>query len=162
MVECGLIAISLTPTLVQDENEETDSSMPDLCSSSDDEGENFVRRRGPHSFQSKSTGGRLSKEIQRRTSTILKVKADCLIASAGGDSGRKVRFPNAVHKRARYRDKNPSLGVIQSGPNIQDPNPFGLDCIGSNITPFNENLARQRAWKLNKQVFKRHSTYRNE
>ena len=72
-----------------------------------------------------------------------------------GPSAREVHVPARVHERAEYRDKHPSLNVIQTGSkNDRNPKVPGLEDIGDEeMHRVYESIARQSAWKLHKETF---------
>ena len=68
---------------------------------------------------------------------------------------RCVQFTKAVVRRANFRDKNPSLGYICPGaPHERSPNAPKFEDRSQEETEWQEQGAREAAWKLAKSVLK--------
>ena len=68
---------------------------------------------------------------------------------------RCVKFTKAVVHHADIRDQNPSLGMICPGdPHQRNPNPPKFEDRSQEETEWQEQGAREAAWKLAKNVFK--------
>ena len=68
---------------------------------------------------------------------------------------RCVKFTKAVVRHADIRNQNPSLGMICRGePHQRDPNPPKFEDRSQEETEWQEQGAREAAWKLAKNVFK--------
>ena len=68
---------------------------------------------------------------------------------------RYVKFTKAVVRHADIRDQNPSLGIICPGdPHPRDPNAPKFEDRSQEETEWQEQGAREAAWKLAKSVFK--------
>ena len=68
---------------------------------------------------------------------------------------RCVRFTKAVSCHANIRDQKPSLGIICPGePHQHSPNAPKFEDRSQEVTEWQEQSAREAAWKLAKSVFK--------
>ena len=69
---------------------------------------------------------------------------------------RRVKFTKAVARHAYIRDQNPSLGLICPGePHQRSPNAPKFEDRSQEETEWQEQGAREAAWKLAKNVFKK-------
>ena len=83
-----------------------------------------------------------SSSILRKSSNILKAI-------------RCVRFTKAVLRHAHIRDQNPSLGMICPGdPHQRNPNAPKFEDRSQEETEWQEQCARETAWKLAKNILK--------
>ena len=68
---------------------------------------------------------------------------------------RRVKFTKVVARHAYIRDQNPSLGMICPGdPHQRNPNAPKFEDRSQEETEWQEQCAREAAWKLAKNVFK--------
>ena len=68
---------------------------------------------------------------------------------------RRVKFTKAVVRHADIRDQNPSLGMICPGePRQRNPNASKIEDRSQEETEWQEQGAREAAWKLAKSVLK--------
>ena len=68
---------------------------------------------------------------------------------------RRVKFTKAVARHTKIRDQNPSLGLIRPGePHQRSPNAPKFEDRSQEETEWQEQGAREAAWKLAKSVFK--------
>ena len=68
---------------------------------------------------------------------------------------RCVQFTKAVARHADIRDQNPSLGMICPGePHERNPNASKFEDRSQEETEWQEQGAREAAWKLAKSVLK--------
>ena len=68
---------------------------------------------------------------------------------------QRVKFTNAIARHADIRDQNPSLGYICPGaPHERSPNAPKFEDRSLEETEWQEQGAREAAWKLAKNVFK--------
>ena len=67
---------------------------------------------------------------------------------------RCVKFTKAVARHAYIRDQNPSLGMICSGEHQRSPNAPKFEDRSQEETEWQEQGAREAAWKLAKSVLK--------
>ena len=68
---------------------------------------------------------------------------------------RRVKFTKAIARHADARDQNPSLGMICSGePHQRSPNAPNFEDRSQEETDWQEQGAREAAWKLAQSVFK--------
>ena len=68
---------------------------------------------------------------------------------------RRVKFTKAVARHAYIRDQNPSLGMICSGePHQRSPNAPKFEDWSQEETEWQEQGAREAAWRLAKLVLK--------
>ena len=68
---------------------------------------------------------------------------------------RRVKFTKAVARHAYIRDQNPSLGYICPGePHQRNPDAPEFEDRSQEDTKWQEQGAREAAWKLAKNVFK--------
>ena len=68
---------------------------------------------------------------------------------------QRVKFTKAIARHTKIRDQNPSLGYICSGePHQRNPNPPKFEDRSQEETEWQEQGAREAAWKLAKNVFK--------
>ena len=68
---------------------------------------------------------------------------------------QRVKFTKAVARHTKIRDQNPSLGYICPGePHQRSPNAPKLEDRSQEETEWQEQGAREAAWKLAKRVFK--------
>ena len=66
---------------------------------------------------------------------------------------QRVRFTKAVARHAKIRDQNPSLGYICPGePHQRSPNAPNFEVRSQEETEWQEQGAREAAWKLAKSV----------
>ena len=68
---------------------------------------------------------------------------------------QRVKFTKAIAHHTKIRDKNPSLGYICPGePHERSPNAPKFEDLSQEETEWQEQGAREAAWKLAKNVFK--------
>ena len=68
---------------------------------------------------------------------------------------RSVKFTKAIARQTKIRDQNPSLGYICPGePHERSPNDPKFEDRSQEETEWQEQGAREAAWKLAKHVFK--------
>ena len=68
---------------------------------------------------------------------------------------QRVRFTKAIAHHTKIRDQNPSLGYICPGePHERSPNAPKFEDRSQEETEWQEQGAREAAWKLAKNVFK--------
>ena len=68
---------------------------------------------------------------------------------------QRVKFTKAIARYAKIRDQNPSLGYICPGePHERSPNAPKFEDRSQEETEWQEQGAREAAWKLAKNVFK--------
>ena len=68
---------------------------------------------------------------------------------------QRVRFTKAIARHTKIRDQNPSLGYICPGePHERSPNAPKFEDRSQEETEWQEQGAREAAWKLAKNVFK--------
>ena len=68
---------------------------------------------------------------------------------------KPIRFTKAVLHHADIRDQNPSLGYICPGePHERSPNAPKFEDRSQEVTEWQEQGAREAAWKLAKSVLK--------
>ena len=68
---------------------------------------------------------------------------------------QRVKFTKAIARHTKIRDQNPSLGYICSGePHERSPNAPKFEDRSQEETEWQEQGAREAAWKLAKSVFK--------
>ena len=67
---------------------------------------------------------------------------------------RCVQFTNATARHTKIRDQNPSLGLICPGEHQRSPNTPKFEDRSQEETVWQEQGAREAAWKLSKSVFK--------
>ena len=68
---------------------------------------------------------------------------------------QRVKFTKAIARHAQIRDQNPSLGLICPGePHQRKPNAPKFEDRSQEETEWQEQGAREAAWKLAKNVFK--------
>ena len=68
---------------------------------------------------------------------------------------QRVKFTNAIARHTKIRDQNPSLGYICPGePHQRSPNGPKFEDRSQEETEWQEQGAREAAWKLAKNVFK--------
>ena len=68
---------------------------------------------------------------------------------------RRVKFTKAVVRHADIRDQNPSLGLICPGePHQRSPNAPKFEDRSQEETEWQEQGAREAAWKLAKSVLR--------
>ena len=68
---------------------------------------------------------------------------------------QRVKFTNAIARHTKIRDQNPSLGYICPGePHQRNPNAPKFEDRSQEETEWQEQGAREAAWKLAKNVFK--------
>ena len=68
---------------------------------------------------------------------------------------RRVKFTKAVARHADIRDQNPALGLICPGePHQRSPNAPKFEDRSQEETEWQEQGAREAAWKLAKSVLK--------
>ena len=68
---------------------------------------------------------------------------------------QRVKFTEAIARHAYIRDQNPSLGYICPGePHQRSPNAQNIEDRSPGETEWQEQGAREAAWKLAKSVFK--------
>ena len=68
---------------------------------------------------------------------------------------QRVKFKKAVARHAKIRDQNPSLGMIRPAePHQRSPNAPKFEDRSQEETEWQEQGAREAAWKLAKHVFK--------
>ena len=68
---------------------------------------------------------------------------------------QRVKFKKAIARHTKIRDKNPSLGYICPGePHERSPNAPNFEDRSQKETEWQEQGAREAAWKLAKRVFK--------
>ena len=68
---------------------------------------------------------------------------------------QRVKFTMAVARHTKIRDQNPSLGYICPGePHERSPNAPKFEDRSQEETEWQEQGAREAAWKLAKSVFK--------
>ena len=66
-----------------------------------------------------------------------------------------VKFTKAIARHTKIRDQNPSLGYICPGePHQRGPNAPNFEDRSQEETEWQEQAAREAAWKLAKNVFK--------
>ena len=67
---------------------------------------------------------------------------------------QRVKFTKAVARHTKIRDQNPSLGYIRPGePHQRSPNAPKFEDRSQEETEWQEQGAREAAWKLAKSVF---------
>ena len=67
---------------------------------------------------------------------------------------QRVKFTKAIARHTKIRDQNPSLGMIcTSGPHQRSPNAPKFEDRSQEETEWQEQGAREAAWKLAKNVF---------
>ena len=67
----------------------------------------------------------------------------------------RVRFTKAIARHAKIRDQNPSLGMFCPGePHQRSPNAPTFEDRSQEETEWQEQGAREAAWKLAKSVLK--------
>ena len=72
---------------------------------------------------------------------------------------QRVKFTKAIARHTKIRDQNPSLGYICPGePHERSPNAPKFEDRSQEETEWQEQGAREAAWKLAKSVFKLRST----
>ena len=68
---------------------------------------------------------------------------------------QRVKFTKAIARHTKIRDQNPSLGYIFPGePHERSPNAPKFEDRSQEETEWQEQGAREAAWKLAKNVFK--------
>ena len=68
---------------------------------------------------------------------------------------QRVKFKKAIARHTKIRDQNPSLGYICPGePHERSPNAPKFEDRSQEETEWQEQSAREAAWKLAKSVFK--------
>ena len=68
---------------------------------------------------------------------------------------QRVKFKKAITRHTKIRDQNPSLGYICAGePHERSPNAPKFEDRSQEETEWQEQGAREAAWKLAKNVFK--------
>ena len=68
---------------------------------------------------------------------------------------QRVKFTKAIARHTKIRDQNPSLGYICPGePHERSPNAPKFEDCSQEETEWQEQGAREAAWKLAKNVFK--------
>ena len=68
---------------------------------------------------------------------------------------QRVKFKKAIARHTKIRDQNPSLGYICPGePHERSPNAPKFEDRSQEETEWQEQGAREAAWKLAKSVFK--------
>ena len=68
---------------------------------------------------------------------------------------QRVKFTEAIARDTKIRDQNPSLGYICPGePHERSPNAPKFEDRSQEKTEWQEQGAREAAWKLAKRVFK--------
>ena len=68
---------------------------------------------------------------------------------------QRVKFTKAIARHTKIRDQNPSLGCIcLDDPHQRDPNAPKFEDLSQEKTEWQEQGAREAAWKLAKGVFK--------
>ena len=68
---------------------------------------------------------------------------------------QRVKFTKAIARHTKMRDQNPSLGYICPGePHERSPNAPKFEDRSQDETEWQEQGAREAAWKLAKNVFK--------
>ena len=68
---------------------------------------------------------------------------------------QRVKFTNAIARHTKIRDQNPSLGYICPGePHKRSPNAPKFKDRSQEVTEWQEQGAREAAWKLAKNVLK--------
>ena len=68
---------------------------------------------------------------------------------------QRVKFTKAIARHAKIRDQNPSLGYIWPGePHQRSPNAPKFEDLSQEETEWQEQGAREAAWRLAKSVFK--------
>ena len=68
---------------------------------------------------------------------------------------QRVKFKKAIARHTKIRDQNPSLGFICPGePHERSPNAPKIEDRSQEETEWQEQGAREAAWKLAKNVFK--------
>ena len=68
---------------------------------------------------------------------------------------QRVKFTKAIARHTKIRDQNPSLGYICPGaPHERSPNAPKFEDRSQEETEWQEQGAREAAWKLAKNVFK--------
>ena len=68
---------------------------------------------------------------------------------------QRVKFTKAIARHTKIRDQNPSLGYICPGePHQRSPNAPKFEDRSQEETEWQEQGAREAAWKLAKSVFK--------
>ena len=68
---------------------------------------------------------------------------------------RRVNFTKAIARHTKIRDQNPSLGYICPGePHQRSPNAPKFEDRSQEETEWQEQGAREAAWKLTKSVIK--------
>ena len=68
---------------------------------------------------------------------------------------QRVKFTKAIARHTKIRDQNPSLGYISPGePHERSPNAPKFEDRSQEETEWQEQGAREAAWKLAKHVFK--------
>ena len=68
---------------------------------------------------------------------------------------QRVKFTKAIARHTKIRDQNPSLGYICPGePHQRSPNAPKFEDRSQEETEWQEQGAREAAWKLAKNVFK--------
>ena len=68
---------------------------------------------------------------------------------------QRVKFTKAIARHTKIRDQNPSLGCIYPGePHERSPNAPKFEDRSQEETEWQEQGAREAAWKLAKNVFK--------
>ena len=68
---------------------------------------------------------------------------------------QRVKFTKAIARHAKIRDKNPSLGYIRPGePHQRSPNAPKFEDRSQEETEWQEQGAREAAWRLGKSVLK--------
>ena len=67
---------------------------------------------------------------------------------------QRVKFTKAIARRTKIRDQNPSLGYICPGEPHQRPNAPKFEDRSQEETEWQEQGAREAAWKLAKSVLK--------
>ena len=67
----------------------------------------------------------------------------------------RVKFTKAIARHTKTRDQNPSLGYICPGePHERSPNAPKFEDWSQEVTEWQEQSAREAAWKLAKRVLK--------
>ena len=67
---------------------------------------------------------------------------------------QRVKFTKAIARHTKIRDQNPSLGLICPGePHQRSPNAPKFEDRSQEETEWQEQGAREAAWKLAKSVF---------
>ena len=68
---------------------------------------------------------------------------------------QRVKFTKAIARHTKIRDQNPSLGYIRPGePHERSPNAPKFEDRSQEETEWQEQGAREAAWKLAKNMFK--------